>query len=118
MLKSKIHRATVTETNLNYEGSVTLDADLMRAANLLPGEKVQVVNLMNGSRIETYCVEGPAGSGVLCLNGAAARWAQVGDTVIILSYALMDEQEISRHRPQIVWVDQFNRIRESICPRP
>ena len=114
MLKSKIHRATVTETNLQYEGSITLDADLMRAADLLPGEKVHVVNLQNGSRIETYCVEGAPGSGTVCMNGAAARWAQAGDTVIILSYALMEEPEARQSKPRVVFVDSSNRIRETV----
>lgn len=112
MLKSKIHRATVTEANLQYEGSVTIDSDLMRAADLLPGEKVHVLNLNNGSRIETYCVEGPAGSGTVCLNGAAARRGQAGDTVILLSYAQMEEEEARLHIPKVVWVDGSNRIRQ------
>ena len=111
MLKSKIHRATVTEANLRYQGSITIDAALLRAADLLPGEQVHVVNLNNGSRIETYCVEGQAGSGILCMNGAAARWAQVGDTVILLSYAMMEDDSAQSHRPRIVFVDQANRIR-------
>ncbi len=113
MLKSKIHRATVTEANLQYEGSITIDADLMKAADLLPGEKVHVVNLHNGSRIETYCVEGLSGSGIFCMNGAAARWAQVGDTVILLSYALLQEEEARVMKPRVVFVDQSNRIRET-----
>lgn len=111
MMKSKIHQATVTEANLQYEGSITIDSDLLRAADLLPGEQVHVVNLNNGSRIETYCVQGPAGLGTLCLNGAAARWAQVGDTVIIISYAQMEEGEARLHRPKVVHVDENNRIR-------
>ncbi len=114
MMKSKIHRATVTEANLQYEGSVTIDAALLRAADLLPGEKVHIVNLNNGARIETYCVEGPAGSGTVCMNGAAARSAQVGDTVILISYALLEEAEARRLRPKIILVDQRNRIRETI----
>lgn len=112
MLKSKIHQATVTEANLLYEGSITIDSDLLRAADLLPGEKVHIVNLNNGSRIETYCVEGAAGSGTICMNGAAARWAQVGDTVIILSYGLMEEKEARSTRPKILFVDRANRIRD------
>lgn len=112
MLKSKIHQATVTEANLLYEGSITIDADLMRAADLLTGEKVHIVNLNNGSRIETYCVEGAAGSGTICMNGAAARWAQVGDSVIILSYGLLDEKEARAIRPKILFVDRANRIRD------
>ena len=114
MLKSKIHQATVTEANLLYEGSITIDSALMRAADLLPGEKVHIVNLNNGSRIETYCVEGNPGSGTLCMNGAAARWAQVGDSVIILSYAQMEDREARSQRPRIVFVDRSNRIREPL----
>ena len=114
MMKSKIHRATVTEANLQYEGSITLDADLMKASDLLPGEKVHVVNINNGSRIETYCVEGASGSGTVCMNGAAARWAQVGDTVIIISYALMEEREAREVKSKVVFVDQSNRIRETV----
>ena len=115
MMKSKIHQATVTEANLQYEGSITIDADLMRAADLLPGEQVHVVNLNNGSRIETYAVEGQAGSGTICMNGAAARWAQVGDTVILISYGLMEEREARDFRPKVVFVDQANRIREKLA---
>lgn len=114
MLKSKIHQAVVTEANLQYEGSITIDASLMRAADLLPGEQVHVVNLNNGSRIETYAVEGPAGSGTICMNGAAARWAQVGDTVILISYALLEEREARELKPKIVFVDRNNRIRETV----
>ncbi|MBI3323534.1 MAG: aspartate 1-decarboxylase [Candidatus Omnitrophica bacterium] len=114
MMKSKIHQATVTEANLQYEGSITIDADLLRAADLLPGEQLHVVNLNNGSRIETYCVEGPAGSGTICMNGAAARWAQVGDTVILISYALLEEREARGLKPKVVFVDRSNRIRETI----
>ena len=111
MMKSKIHQATVTEANLQYEGSITIDRTLLRAADLLPGEQVHVVNLNNGSRIETYCVEGPAGSGTVCMNGAAARWAEIGDKVIIISYALLTEKEIRKHKPQVVFVDDHNRAK-------
>ena len=111
MLKSKIHRASVTEANLQYEGSITIDADLLKAADILPGEKVHVVNLNNGSRIETYSVDGAPGSGTICMNGAAARQAQVGDTVIILSYGLLEEAQARQHKPKIVWVDRSNRVR-------
>jgi aspartate 1-decarboxylase len=111
ILKSKIHRATVTEANLQYEGSVTIDEDLMKAADILPGEKVQVVNLNNGSRIETYCLQGRPGSGTICMNGGAARWAHAGDTVIILAYGLADDKETRTLQPSIVFVDQANRIR-------
>lgn len=114
MMKSKIHQATVTEANLQYEGSITIDADLMKAAELLPGEQVHIVNLNNGSRIETYTVEGAAGSGTVCMNGAAARWAQVGDVVIIISYGLMEDKEARQLKPRIVFVDRNNRIREAV----
>jgi aspartate 1-decarboxylase len=108
--KSKIHRATVTEADLNYEGSVTIDADLMRAADILPHEQVQVLNVMNGERFETYAIPAPAGSGVICLNGPAARLAHVGDLVILLTYAEMEREELLRHTPRIVLVDERNRI--------
>jgi aspartate 1-decarboxylase len=112
VLKSKIHQATVTEANLQYEGSITIDTELLKAADLLPWEKVHVVNLNNGSRIETYCIPGKSGSGVICMNGAAARWAQVGDTIIILSYGHMDDLEARTIKPRIVFVDKSNHIRE------
>jgi aspartate 1-decarboxylase len=107
--KSKIHRATVTEANLNYEGSVTLDADLMEAANILPNEQVQVLNVNNGERFDTYAIRGPRGTGMVCLNGPAARLAQVGDMVIILTYAWMEREELERHTPKVVLVDERNR---------
>lgn len=107
--KSKIHGATVTEANLRYSGSVTIDAALLEAADIVPSERVQIVNLHNGSRVETYVVAGPRGSGTICMNGAAARWAQVGDTVIIISYALMETREATRHRMRVVFVDRRNR---------
>ncbi len=110
LFKSKIHRATVTDANLNYEGSVTIDSDLIEAADLLPYEKVQVLNINNGSRFETYVLPGEAGSGTVCLNGAAARLAEVGDRVIIISYAHYDEEEVAAHRPRVVMVDEANRI--------
>jgi len=109
--KSKIHRATVTEADLNYEGSVTIDSDLMDAADILPHEQVQILNVNNGHRFDTYAIRGPRGSGVICLNGAAARLAHVGDTVIILTYAVMEREELLRHVPTIVFVDEKNRIR-------
>lgn len=112
VMKSKIHQATVTEANLQYEGSITIDAELLKAADILPSEKVHVVNLNNGSRIETYCVPGKAHSGVICMNGAAARWAQVGDTVIIISYALVEDEEARGVTPKVIFVDRANRIQE------
>jgi aspartate 1-decarboxylase len=109
--KSKIHRATVTEANLHYEGSVTIDSDLMDAADILPHEQVQVLNVNNGERFDTYAIRGPRGSGVICLNGPAARLAHVGDQVIILTYAAMEREELLRHVPTVVLVDGRNRIR-------
>ena len=111
--KSKIHRCRVTEANLNYEGSVTIDADLMDAADILPNEQVQVLNVNNGERFDTYAIRGQRGSGVICLNGPAARLAHVGDLVIILTYATMEREELERHTPRIVMVDDRNRIRNT-----
>ena len=108
--KSKIHRATITEANLNYVGSITIDQDLMEAADLLEGEKVQIVNNNNGERIETYVIPGERGSGVICLNGAAARKAEVGDIVIIISYALMTPEEAKNFKPTTVFPDENNRL--------
>ncbi|HOO18963.1 MAG TPA: aspartate 1-decarboxylase [Paludibacteraceae bacterium] len=105
ILKSKIHRVTVTEANLNYKGSITLDEALMEAANLLPNEKVIVVNNDNGERIETYVIPGKRGSGVVCLNGAAARKALPGDIVIIMSFALMEIEEAKLFKPTIIYPD-------------
>jgi aspartate 1-decarboxylase len=110
MMKSKIHRATVTDANLNYVGSITIDRDLMDAADLLPNERVQVVNNNNGARLETYVIEGPRGSGIICMNGAAARLAQPGDILIIISYATMSDEEARRYSPRVVLVDANNRI--------
>ena len=108
MMKSKLHRATVTEANLNYVGSITIDEDLMDAANIWANEKVQIVNNNNGARFETYVIKGPRGSGVICLNGAAARQVQPGDTVIIISYAGMTEEEARTYKPSIVILDENN----------
>jgi aspartate 1-decarboxylase len=110
MMKSKLHRATITEANLEYVGSITIDRDLMDAADLLPNEKVQVVDNDNGARLETYVIEGPRGSGVICLNGAAARLVQPGDTCIIISYAELEDAEARRWEPTVVFVDEDNRI--------
>lgn len=110
MMKSKIHRATVTEANLNYMGSITIDTALLEAARILPGEKVQVVNNNNGERLETYVIAGAAESGVICLNGAAARLVQPGDVIIIISYGLVTEEEAKRLKPSVVMVDGANRI--------
>jgi len=113
LCKSKIHRATVTDANLRYTGSITIDSKLLEAADIFPGEKVQIANLNNGSRIETYAMKGRANSGTICMNGAAARWAQPGDNVIIISYALMEDKEAARHKPKLVFVNSKNkRIRK------
>lgn len=109
-LRSKIHRATVTEANLNYVGSITIDEAILQAADLLSFEKVQVVNNNNGARFETYIIPGPAHSGVICLNGAAARQAQIGDVVIIMAYALMNEEEAAKHVPRVVLLDAKNGV--------
>ena len=110
MFKSKIHRCTVTHADLDYEGSVTIDADLMRAADILPHELVHVWNITRGSRIETYALEGPPGSGVICVNGAAAHLNSPGDLAIIATFAELDESELANHRPSVVLVDVENRI--------
>jgi len=111
MLKSKIHRATLTGTELDYEGSIAIDRDLMEAADMLPGEQVQVLNLNNAARLMTYVIEGPAGSGTVLLNGPAARLAQPGDRVIILSYCVVSDEESRTLRPKVVLVDEKNRLR-------
>ncbi|MCS6884286.1 MAG: aspartate 1-decarboxylase [Acidobacteriota bacterium] len=110
MLKSKIHRARLTGKNLDYEGSLTIDAELMELANIHNYEKVQVVNVNNGSRLETYAIEGRRGSGEIVLNGAAARWGEIGDLVIILTYAQLEEHELTSYQPRIILVDEKNRI--------
>lgn len=112
MFKSKIHRATVTEANLNYVGSITIDSDLLKAADMLEYEQVSVVNVTTGARFETYTIAGPAGSGVVCLNGGAARLAHPGDVVIIITYAQMSEAELQGFKPTVVLVDGQNRIVE------
>jgi len=109
MLKSKIHRARVTEANLHYEGSLTIDETLMKAADILPYEQIKVYNVFNGARFDTYAIAGPAGSGVFCLNGAAARMGAAGDLIIIATYAHYDEAEIARHQPKVVLLDGDNR---------
>ena len=109
MFHGKIHRATVTQANLEYMGSITIDEELLELAGILPGERVQVVNNNNGARLETYTIAGKRGSGVICLNGAAARKAQVGDTVIIIAYAMMTKEEAQNLVPDVVMVDEHNR---------
>lgn len=113
MMKSKLHRATVTEANLDYVGSITIDRDLMDAADVLAHEKVQVVDNNNGARLETYVIEGARGSGTICLNGAAARLVQPGDTVIIISYAELEDDEARRWEPIVVFLGEGNRIEGS-----
>ena len=113
MCKGKIHRATVTQANLNYIGSITIDQDLLEASDIYPYEKVQVVNVTNGSRLETYAIAGARGSGVICLNGAAARLTAEGDIVIIISYGQYDEREIRALEPHVVFVDADNHITET-----
>jgi aspartate 1-decarboxylase len=110
VFKSKLHRATVTEANLNYVGSITIDEDLLDAADICVNEKVQVVNNNNGARLETYAIPGPRGSGVVCLNGAAARLVQPGDRVIIITYAVIDDREARAFKPTVVFLDDANRI--------
>jgi len=110
MMKSKIHRAVVTEANLNYVGSITIDAALLKIANILPNEKVQIVDNNNGARFETYAIPGPEGSGVICLNGAAARMVQPGDVIIIISYAGVSEDKCAAHKPTVVFVDESNKL--------
>lgn len=110
LMKSKIHRATITSADLNYEGSLTLDEDLMEAADLLRNEEIQVVNVNNGARFTTYVIPGPRGSGVVQLNGAAARLGMAGDLVILISYGVFEDAEAQRHRPHVVFVDNRNRI--------
>ena len=112
-MKSKLHCVQVTEANLNYMGSITIDEDLMDAANLIAGEKVQVVDNNNGERLETYVIKGERGSGCVCLNGAAARKVQVGDTVIIISYALMDFEEAKHFKPAVVFPHENHVVHSS-----
>lgn len=118
MLTSKLHRAVVTEANLNYVGSITIDADLLDAAHILPNEKVQIVNNNNGERFETYTIAGARGSGMICVNGAAARLVQPGDIVIILAYALMTDEQAKQHIPTVLLMDQQNGIEEIIEELP
>ncbi len=117
LLKSKIHGATVTGANLRYTGSITIDGRLLKAADIFPGERVQIVNLNNGSRVETYVMKGRVGSGTICMNGAAARWAQKGDCVIIISYCEVDDAEAKRLRPKVVFVDAKNRISPALSTK-
>ncbi len=110
LLKSKIHRVKITESDINYKGSITIDMDLLEAANLIENEKVQVVNVNNGERFETYIIKGERGSGVICLNGPAARKGLVGDIVIVISYATMDFEEAKKFIPAVIFPDENNRL--------
>jgi len=110
ILKSKIHRVKITQSELHYVGSITIDEDLMESANIIENEKVQIVNVNNGERLETYVIKGERGSGQVCLNGPAARKAQVGDIVIIISYATMDLEEAKKHKPVVIFPDEHNQL--------
>ncbi len=112
MLKGKIHKATVTQSELNYMGSITIDKDLMEAAGIIENEKVQIVNNNNGARFETYVIPGERSSGIICLNGAAARLVQTGDKVIIIAYAFMEQEEANKYKPKVVFVNDDNSIKE------
>lgn len=112
LLRAKVHRITVTEANLEYEGSLTLDVDLMKAGGFVPFEKIDVYNVTRGTRFTTYLIEGEGGSGACCVNGAAAHLAAAGDAVIVASYATFEESEIAGHRPLVILVDEKNRLRE------
>jgi aspartate 1-decarboxylase len=111
LMKSKIHRATITESNLHYEGSMTIDQDLLEAADIVPYEQIQIYNIANGERFSTYALGGPRGSGMICLNGAAARKGVVGDLVIIATYAGLAEKELHNFKPKVVQVDSKNHLR-------
>ena len=118
MMKAKIHRARITEANLNYVGSITIDEDILEKVDILPNEKVQVVNNNNGARLETYVIPGERGTGIICLNGAAARLVQKEDVVIIISYALVPEDKLSSHRPKIAIMNDKNEIEQLIEEEP
>lgn len=118
LMKSKLHRATVTGADLNYVGSITIDPDLMDLADLLPNERVQIVNNNNGARLETYVITGERGSGDMCLNGAAARLVQPGDTIIVISYAMYSREEAAEHQPTVIVLDEFNQPLNIIGEEP
>ncbi|MGO4888083.1 aspartate 1-decarboxylase [Anaerobacillus sp. MEB173] len=118
MMKGKIHRARVTEANLNYVGSITIDEDILDAVDMVANEKVQIVNNNNGARFETYIIPGKRGSGVFCLNGAAARLVQEGDVIIVISYALVAEDQVKTHQPRVAIMDERNTIVEMLGTEP
>lgn len=118
MMKAKLHRARVTEANLNYVGSITIDEELLEAVDMLPNEKVQVVNNNNGARFETYIIPGKRGSGVICVNGAAARLVQEGDVIIIISYALVSDEELKTFSPKVAILNENNKIVEMLNQEP
>lgn len=118
MMKSKIHRARVTEADLNYVGSITIDEDLMREVDILPNEKVQIVNNNNGARFETYVIPGERGSGVMCVNGAAARLVEEGDVIIVIAYALVNDADLGEFRPKIAIMNENNKIEQFIEEEP
>jgi len=118
LMKAKIHRATVTESNLNYVGSITIDENILDAVDMMANEKVQIVNNNNGARFETYIIPGKRGSGVMCLNGAAARLVQEGDTIIVISYAMFDETEVKNHVPKVAIMDKDNSVIEMLGVEP
>lgn len=118
MMKAKIHRARVTEANLNYVGSVTIDQDIIDQVGILPHEKVQIVNNNNGARLETYVIPGERGTGVVCLNGAAARLVQPGDTVIIVTYAILSDEELTTFKPKVALMNENNKVEQVIEQEP
>lgn len=113
MLQAKIHRATITDANLNYQGSITIDKNMIEKANLRVGQKVEIANINNGERFNTYIIEGKAGSKTICLNGAAARKAQIGDKIIIMSYASYSDEELNEYAPNVIMLDEHNNIIET-----
>src|SRR5690625_1213068 len=118
MMKSKIHRARITEANLNYIGSITIDQDILEQVDILPNEKVQIVNNNNGARLETYVIPGERGTGIICLNGAAARLVQKDDIVIIIAYAMISEEKLATHRPKVAIMNERNEIEQFIEEEP
>lgn len=118
MMKGKIHQARVTEANLNYVGSITIDTEILKSVDILPHEKVQIVNINNGNRLETYVIPGKKGSGIVCLNGAAARLVQPEDVVIIISYAFVSEEELSTYKPKVALLNENNHVERLIEQEP